>query len=144
MPVIYSIDAAQGFIRTRCIGQVKLQDVIHHFKALERDPKCPRHLDVLLDLSENESVPDATQVAAVADLLARVRLRIQFGSCAIVAPRDALFGMMRMFEAMAERSFRISCTFRTLAEAEAWLARNRTSSYPADSESDKQRARRHA
>lgn len=134
MPVIYSIDVPLNLIRTRCVGSVKLQDVLHHFKALERDPKIPKYLDVLLDLTENETLPDAGQVAAVADAVAAMRLRIQFGACAVVAPTDALFGMMRMFEAMAEGSFRITRTFRSIAEAETWLATHQPVAKPASPE----------
>ncbi len=54
--------------------------------------------------------------------IADVRGRVKFGACAIVAPRDAMFGMMRMFEVFAQKSFRATAVFRTLAEAEAWLA----------------------
>ena len=42
-------------------------------------------------------------------------------ACAILACRDALFGMMRMFEVLAQDSFRVTRTFRTATEAEAWL-----------------------
>jgi hypothetical protein len=40
---------------------------------------------------------------------------------AILAHRDALFGMMRMFEALAEQYFRVMQTFRVATDAEAWL-----------------------
>ena len=39
----------------------------------------------------------------------------------IVANRDAVFGMMRVFEVMAEEYFRVTRTFRVADEAEAWL-----------------------
>ena len=106
-----------------------LEDILHHFKALERDPKCPDQLDVFLDLSETESVPDAEQILIVADRLLHGIKRIRFGACAIVAGHDAVFGMMRMFEAMAERAFRVTGTFRNASEAEIWLAANRSPAY---------------
>jgi malate/lactate dehydrogenase len=37
--------------------------------------------------------------------VARVRPRVQFDGCAIIASRDALFGMARMFEVFAESYF---------------------------------------
>jgi hypothetical protein len=133
VPVVYSIDVANRVLRTRCVGNVKLQDVIHHFRALDRDAKCPDRLDVFLDLSEADSIPDADQISTLADQLRNRRSRIHFGACAIVADRDALFGMMRMFEALAERSFRLTCTFRSAAEAESWLQAQRSLGAPPSS-----------
>ena len=57
MAVTYQIDKAGRIIRTRCIGLVTLEEVIDHFRVLARDPDCPDYLDVLLDLSEQTSVP---------------------------------------------------------------------------------------
>jgi hypothetical protein len=51
----------------------------------------------------------------------RIRGQVRFGACAILASRDALIGMMRVFEVMAEECFRATCTFRGASEAEAWL-----------------------
>ena len=57
----------------------------------------------------------------VVNELKRIRGKIRFNACAILACRDALFGMMRMFEVLAEDSFRVTRTFRTATEAETWL-----------------------
>ncbi len=119
MPVTYTIDG--GTIRTRCYGDLTLEEVIQHFHALESDPNCPRRLHVLLDVSEIQSTPSADQIFRVADEVRNVERRVKFDACAIVAGNDAMFGMMRMFEAMAQKSFRVTNTFRTALEAEAWL-----------------------
>jgi hypothetical protein len=37
-------------------------EVVDHFRELERDPQCSERLDVLLDLSEVSSLPEATQI----------------------------------------------------------------------------------
>ena len=122
MPVIYKIDAEKRTVRTKCVGQVKLQEVIDHLSALAKDPECPPLLNVFLDLRETDSLPTASQISVVINQLGRVRSRIHFGACAIVTSRDALFGTMRMFEARAEEFFVATRTFRTAAEAEEWLA----------------------
>ncbi len=125
MPVTYEIDAANGIVRTRCVGPVTLQEVLGHFRDLTRDPDCPRHLDVLLDLSQETSVPESEEMRIVADEIGRVRERVTFGTCAVVACRDALFGMLRMFQVFTEGLFSESWVFRSLPEAEAWLAERR-------------------
>lgn len=118
----YKIEANKRIVRTKCFGQVKLQEVIDHFRALAKDPECPPRLNVFLDLRETDSLPTPSQISVVINQLAKVRSRIHFGACAIVASRDALFGTMRMFEARAEEFFVVIRTFRTAAEAEEWLA----------------------
>jgi hypothetical protein len=122
MPVTYQIDKANKIIRTRCTGLVTIEEVIEHFRALERDPDCPDHLDVLLDCHDETSVPKTVNLEAVTREISRIRGRVQFGSCAIVASTDALFGMLRMFEVFTDQLFRKSYVFRTVGEAEAWLA----------------------
>jgi len=125
MPVTYSIDKAQGIIRTQCAGFVTLEQVVEHFRVLGQDPNCPAHLDVLLDLRATSSLPESVQLKVVSDEISRIRTRIQFGACAIVAARDALFGMARMFEVFAAKSFRATRVFRMYADAEAWLVSQR-------------------
>ena len=122
MGVTYEIDKANRIIRTSCRGAVTLEEVIDHFRELERDPDCPDRLDVLLDLSEQTSVPTRYNLEDVTSEIRRIRSKIQFGACAIVANTDVLFGMLRMFEVFTERYFRASRVFRARDEAEAWLA----------------------
>jgi hypothetical protein len=113
MPVTYAIDAQERVIRTRCIGMVTLAEVVGHFRELERDPDCVGRLDVLLDLSETNSLPRTQDIQAIPNELARIREKIRFEACAIVASTDALFGMLRMFEVLAERYFRVIHVFRS-------------------------------
>jgi hypothetical protein len=122
VPVTYQIDKANRIIRTRCTGPVTIEEVVEHFRVLERDPDCPDRVDVLLDLSEQTSVPKKENLQEVTREIRRIRGRVQFGICAIVACTDALFGMLRMLEVFAEQYFRESRVLRTVSEAEAWLA----------------------
>jgi hypothetical protein len=121
MPVVYEIDRARSIIRTRCVGHVTFEEVIGHFHVLESDPLCPSRLDVLLDLSAMTSLPDPGQLRAVSSEMGKVQERVRFGACAVVAPRDVLFGLLRMFEVFAEGQFRTTRVFREVDEAETWL-----------------------
>ena len=121
MPVTYVIEPARMRIHTTCSGPVSLADVIDHFRPLREDPACTGHLDVLLDVSDVDSLPESNQLRAVSAELFTIRGQVQFGLCAIIAERDAMFGMMRMFGVMAERGFRAVRVFRGAAEAEEWL-----------------------
>jgi hypothetical protein len=122
MPVTYEIDKTNGIIRTRCIGAVTIEEVVDHFRVLEQDPECPDRVNVLLDLSDETSVPTKDNLQTVVGEISRIRGRVQFGACAVIACTDALFGMLRMFEVFAEPCFREIRVFRKASEAKAWLA----------------------
>jgi len=122
VPITYQIDVPKNLIRTTAVGQLTLQEVLDHFRALQKDAGRPERPDVFLDLSEVESAPDARQLSIVVGEMKRIGAKLRFGACAILASRDALFGMMRMFEALAEEFFRETRTFREPTEAVAWLA----------------------
>lgn len=130
MPITYQIDGASGVIRTRCIGEVTLEEVLGHFRDLTRDPDCPKRLDVLLDLSEETSLPKSDEIRIVAYEISRVRERVEFGTCAVVACSDALYGMLRMFQVFTETLFGETWVFRSLVEAETWLAERRAARAP--------------
>jgi hypothetical protein len=102
-----------------------MQEVLNHFDDLEQDPHCPVCPDVFLDLSEVESLPETPQLSMVVRALRRIRPKVSFGACAILARRDALVGMMRIFEVLAEEVFRSTATFRDAREAEIWLVSHR-------------------
>jgi hypothetical protein len=121
VPVLYEIDKMKNIIRTRCIGKVTFEEVIDHFRILENDPYCPEQLDVLLDLSAQESLPERVQLMAVSHEIGRIQGKVRFNACAIVVPSDAFFGMIRMFEVFVEKKFMVTQVFRTIDEAENWL-----------------------
>lgn len=123
--VTYKIDAKECLIRTLCIGNVTLAEVVAHFQELAADPACPGLLDVLLDLRTIDSLPHIGQLEAVTRELRKVQSKVRFGPCAIVVERDAAFGVFRMFEVMAQDYFTAIRVFRSALEAEAWLAAER-------------------
>jgi hypothetical protein len=130
MPVTYTIYPAKNLIHTRCIGDVTLEEVTEHFRELERDPNRPDRLNVLLDLSEMTSVPEAQQVRGASYQVEKILRSVQFQAVAIVVWNDVLFGMMRMFEAFAHEYFTATQVFRQTADAEAWLVSHELKSNP--------------
>jgi hypothetical protein len=74
-----------------------------------------------MDLSEVDSLPGTGQISTVINEVKKLRGRVRFGACAILATRKALFGTMRVFEVMGEEYFRVMRTLRVANEAEAWL-----------------------
>ena len=121
MPVSYEIDRKRNRITTRCFGDTTLPEVLAHFDALERENHRPPYLDVLLDLTEQTNLPTAQQIQACASRIGMAKWMIDFRACAIVVNRDALFGMLRMFEVFAHPHFERLRVFRDLGQARAWL-----------------------
>ena len=121
MPVTYEIDSARRLVRTRCVGAVTVAEVLTHFDELERDPERPAQLDVILDLTGSTTLPESDQLRVVAARVGEVQAP-RFGRVAIVADRDSMFGMARMFEVFAQAHFAESRVFRQVDEAERWLA----------------------
>jgi hypothetical protein len=120
--VTYTIDAARRVIRTTCSSPLMLTEVIEHFRALRLDPACAGRLDVFLNVGEADALPESGQFGTITEEIRAIRGKVQFRICAVVATRDAMFGMMRMFEVFAAPYFREIRVFRAFDEAEAWLA----------------------
>ena len=122
MPVTYQIDSSRKLIHTRCIGDVTPEEIAKHFRELEQDPGRPERLNVLLDLTEETSLPETQDLREVKYQLNKLLRSVQFGACAIVAYDEALFGMMRMFGVITAEYFDVTQVFKAIADAEAWLA----------------------
>jgi hypothetical protein len=120
--VTYEIDSSRALIRTRCSGATTLPEVVDHFRVLSADPALPEKANVLLDLSGVTSLPGADQLWTVVGTVGKLRHKLRFGCCGIVATGDALYGMMRMFAVFGRRQFEQLEVFRTVEEADNWLA----------------------
>jgi len=125
MPVTYSIDPQKKRIDTVCTDPLTFEEVLNHFDTLQQDPACTGRLDVLLTVSDVHRLPQTSQLSVVSAEVRAVREKVEFELCAVVAGRDAMFGMMRIFEVFAGQYFRELRVFREKAEAEAWLLRER-------------------
>ena len=130
MPVTYSIDTTRQLIRTACTPPLTFMQVIDHFRQLNDDPACSGHLDVLLDVTDADTLPNSRQLGTVGAAASSIRKKVQFGACAIVAAKDAMFGMMRAFEVQAGAYFGAMRVFRNFGEAEKWLASNPAAAHP--------------
>lgn len=126
MPIDYEIERADehcALVRTTCRGAVDFEQALEHFRALVTDPRRQGRLDVLLDLRSVETLPDREQVREVAEQVGGMLPVVQWRRLAVVAARDVVFGVSRMFEAHSEPYFEETHVFRDLDEAEAWLDR---------------------
>jgi hypothetical protein len=121
MSITYAVDEGSRLIRTVGSGEVTAGEVASHLEELDAHLHRDVQFDVLLDLGGCTSLPTSEQLRAIAEQLGRLGGRHRFGRCAIVAQRDALFGMTRMFEVFAQEQFAETRAFRATDEAERWL-----------------------
>jgi hypothetical protein len=121
VPITYVLDLESCIVHTRCTGAVTFEEVLFHFAELEADPSVPPRLDVLLDLTAMDSLPESSQLESVAAEIDRLRTKITWGGIATVASRDALYGMTRVFQVFAEQVFAHAGVFRDLEEATRWI-----------------------
>jgi hypothetical protein len=122
MPISYQIDPASGLVRMRVVDAVSLAETIDALRALGADPAAPARLDLLVDLRHTPGLPDSGQLRSIASELGRMAPKLHWGACALVASSDSVYGVSRMFAVYAESAFERVQVFRTLDEAEAWLA----------------------
>lgn len=123
MSITYTFDPETRILRTRCAGRVTLEETLEHFQQVWSDPNVPARCKALLDVSSIEALPPSDQLRSAAGALdARAKRAPRGGPWAIVAGRDAMYGMSRMFQVFLEEANIESRVFRTEAEADLWLA----------------------
>lgn len=125
MPVTYTIDRELSAVHTVCSGRVTYEEVAAHFAQLSADPALPDRIDILLDVSQTTSLPLSQEIMSVSSDIEHLGTLTKLQACAIVATQDAMFGMVRMLEAFTERMFSAINVFRSLDEAQTWLAAER-------------------
>ena len=121
MPIEYEIDRSRNLLRTRCVGETTLDEVLKHFTDLRGDPTLPPQINVLLDLTALTSAPERDQLRAVVGEIKTLGSSLRWGVLAIVARTDLMFGMSRILGVFVEDAFTGTSVFRQVREAERWL-----------------------
>jgi len=102
IPIAYTIDDENGLVLSVGRGVVTTRELFDYLAAQVRDPAVPLPLRDLHDLSRVERFEaggeDFRQIVAG---LERDPQRIQDARLAIIAPRDYVYGMYRMFELLS-------------------------------------------
>jgi hypothetical protein len=104
-----------------CSGYVTQAEVEEHFQQLSEAWPGDLKLDVLLDMSSCTSLPEISQLRDIVSQIDGLGGRQRFGTCAIVATRELLYGLLRVFEVLADQRFMKLRVFRNEPEAMAWL-----------------------
>jgi hypothetical protein len=120
MPITFSIDRTRPRVHTTATGRVTFDEIMAHLDRTEAV-----HVGTypqLLDARDATTGLSAGQVRALADRAGSMARRGLLGPTAFAISHDASFGMARMYELLVEDRGVAVGVFRTLDEAERWLA----------------------
>lgn len=119
----YSIDKERHLVRTRSWGVLTDADILAHKEKLARDPEfCPSmgHLSDGREVQRLEVTTNGVR-AMIAHDVANADRRSGH-RLAFVVSRDEAFGMARMYSQRSESGDQHIEVFRSVTEAEVWLA----------------------
>lgn len=124
MPVTITTNAAERVRYTVISGDVTGAELVEAFGRAAAAPEYDPSVNGLVDMRGVERLDVASSaIWDLAQLLRRAERGVTSRRVAIVAPSDFVFGMARMFEALAATSGAKTTyhIFRDMAEARAWL-----------------------
>ena len=126
MPIDYRIDPERRLILTHAWGVLTDADLLAHKERLLGDPALDPSLPELSDIRGIDRL-DVTQagVAAMVRHDAVHAARRPGHRMALVVPTGVTYGMARMYQSMGQGEEGVG-VFRTLEEAEAWLAQGQS------------------
>jgi hypothetical protein len=123
LPTRYEYDPATRLVRIEISGEVRESELVDLAHKLASDETfAPGHgelVDLRGLLQTDVSAAVLRQVAAI---FARTDRYAERTRVAVCAPADLAYGLSRMYEAFREPSGLQLRVFRTLGEAERWLA----------------------
>lgn len=118
MPATYRVDTERGLVVLTLTGLVTGTELDEVRGQIGQDPALDRSFSILVDASElNPAALTGAALRARAAVPPPYPRRI-----AVVAPADAVFGIVRMYQMMTEGSGHVIEVFRGTHEAVAWLA----------------------
>ena len=118
MTTSYRIDKSLGMIFSSASGVLTDDDLRGHQRAVLADPDFDPHFSQIWDFQGVEDVEVSSETLR---LLAESKSYSAESKRAVVAPRDVLYGMARMFQMLHEEAPEAFRVFRTSDEARAWL-----------------------
>jgi len=122
VPVRHEIDVNAGRIVVHLSGAVTAAEVLAYYADLAVDPLLRPGLTVLADCREVTAVPSFRELSLVANAQWRTPPEVRPTRAAVVVAAAWLFGIVRQFGALAERSGIRVMPFYDDAEAREWLA----------------------
>jgi hypothetical protein len=121
LPVDYEFDSVARVVRVTARGAVAAAEIQACYEALALEPWMAPGLGFIVDTRLATSIPGLEQLRTAADASLRAATIIGNAHIAFVVPHAALFGVVRQFSSLTERSGADIRPFYSAADAEAWL-----------------------
>jgi len=117
-----TIDKEQKLARVYASGKVNVRELRDIFSELIKHRDWQPGFDMLCDYREIEDFDVSTQdIDEISEWQTSIDKMIGNGKCAVVASRDSVFGMSRMWEMISVNRSQHICVFRELHDAVSWL-----------------------
>jgi hypothetical protein len=120
MPIQYEVDRAAMLMTTRATGRITPAMLFEYLDAIIADPTNDQCDELMIFDDVDIDAISSADVRALAHRSAELSQDDKF-RVAVVAARDADFGMVRMFQAFRELDEQRMAVFRTLEAACQWL-----------------------
>ena len=122
MPVRHEIDVDAGLIKVYLSGAVTSAEILAYYARLAVDPLLRPGLAVLADCSGVDAVPSFAEISIVATGHAHTPSALRPTVAAVVVATPWLFGIVRQFGALVERTGVRVRPFYADDDARRWLA----------------------
>lgn len=120
MSIRYRVDRVRGLLITFVTGRVSVEEVVRYLDQIVADPETDECDELVIVRDADLKEISSEGVRRIARHASKVTTRDDFRT-AVVAPSDAEFGLLRMFEAFRERAEGNFGVFRDLESARVWL-----------------------
>ncbi len=122
MPIRFWIEADKKRVRAVVTGEVTDKEIVEALDHIAADPEFKSGFDVLSDHMNITKAITTEQVKLTSAHIDELSKRLSGIRWAVVTKSDASYGMMRMLSTFLEPA-RISLNvFRSMDQAEEWLA----------------------
>jgi hypothetical protein len=122
MPVTYRLDTSAEVVLATAHGIVTDDEFLAYATRMVNDPLIDPAVDQLLDLRDVDDAAVMTDtIRRVAEIFRGFDPIPARSKLAIVASKDLLFGMARMYEVYRDRDEASIRVFRDIDEARRWL-----------------------
>lgn len=120
MPVTYVVDRERRLVRAKASGTMTSEEFRPHLEALDVEGLIgwPQ----IIDAREAAIRITPEEVRRFVFLIDGLRARHGHSRTAFITDDDSTYGMLRMYAALGEAADPGFAVFRTMAEAEAWVA----------------------
>lgn len=118
----YEIDKDNNLIKISCKGLFRVEDICKGAEQLYADPSFDKGMNSLVDLTEAWIDPDFEKIKVLVEFIeSKERMR---GECriAVLVSSDLMYGIIRMFGALAEKTSSSIRPFRELDKADKWIS----------------------